>query len=437
MLGGIWRGLTRRAVRTYRTANRVRARVSFSIPVSAPRARDTWTFSTALPDGYPAKRISIEVDLPPLPASLGFSFADHLTDEMGRPTDTIVANGFGALALSRDLGATWKVVPVRGYEQKDMKQLKALGPSTFLAQMGDGDEEKSERLDVVMLNEAGDVTAAVNAQGCRWHGCRAVARAGNTIMYAEYPQNAPVDGQRAASPRVFRSRDEGRSWQVVFERSGQQIRHFHFLQPRPGVPGEWWLTSGDDSHECRVWRSRDDGDSWSDLSAHVGAMIDIDGVTYQRRVFRLTDLIWQGDEVLWATDDILQTAADGHVGARVFRAKIGDRLEPHLIGRGHWHFRNLVDVGDFYVALSQGCPHPKNEPAKERPGVYLIPKVPAAGAPGMVHLFDVPTHSPKRTKLSASRASRAAKDGVFFSLRGRADFFPKGHRVLRWKLSFG
>lgn len=421
MLAGTLRALARRT-KNFGISGRKRSTVP-----------QTWSFETRLPDGYPARRIAIDVSVPHIPSPRGFTFADHVTDEAGRPSDTVVANGFGAFAISRDLGATWKIVPVNGFLDKDIAQLKAIGPSQFLAQAGD---EKSERLDVLAVNDRGDVGAVTPAQSCRWHGCRSVARAGDTIMYAEYPHNEPVDGKRHAASRVFRSRDGGRTWDVVFQQSGAQIRHFHFLQPRPGVSGEWWLTSGDDVHESRVWVSKDDGDTWSDLTGHVSGAVDIDGVTYQRRVFRLTDLAWNGDEIIWGTDDVLKAASDERGRARLFRSKIGDRLEPHLIGFGNWHFRSLIDVSDFYIALSQGCPHPGRDPAKEMPGVYLVPKRAHHSAPGSFHLFDVPGSPGKRTKLSASRASRAAKDGVFFSQRGRADFFPNGHRVLKWKVTF-
>lgn len=399
-------------------------------------AAATWSFETALPDGYAARRIRLDVSLPRDPTHLGFNFADHMTDDMGHPTDTVVAAGAGAFWLSRDLGETWRAVAVPGYEGKRIFQIKAIGPSRFLAQAGDAADETSDQLDVLVLGEDGTVHATSPAQGVRWHGCRAVGTANGTIMYAEYPHNEPVNGRRLATSRVLRSRNDGASWDVVFQQSGEQIRHFHFLQPRPGRIGEWWLTSGDDLHESRVWVSKDDGNTWSDLTAHVADTLDIDGVTYQRRVFRLTDLIWNGDEVIWGTDDILRMASDQRGRARLFRSRIGDNLEPHLVGVGHWHFRNLIDAGDFFVALSQGCPEPKGNHADERPGVYLVPKAPRDGAPGCVHLFDVPSQSPKRTKLSASRASRAAKDGTFFSLRGPLDFFPKGNRILKWTVKF-
>jgi len=68
------------------------------------------------------------------------------------------------------------------------------------------------------------------------------------------------------------------------------------------------------------------------------------------------------------------------------------------------------------------------------PGVFLMPK--KAALPQLVHLFDVDVHSQVRTGFTYSRASRAAKDGTFFTYRGGTDAFPAGHKILRWDVTF-
>jgi hypothetical protein len=152
-------------------------------------------------------------------------------------------------------------------------------------------------------------------------------------------------------------------------------------------------------------------------------------------LFRLTDLAWEGDGIVWGTDDLLQEASD-RPGSGVFRSAVGASLDPRLVGRCHWHVRNLVDVGHSYLALTQGSPAPGANPEEDRPGVYLVPKSPPANGPGLVHLFDIETPPGTRTKLSASRASRTAKDGTFFSLRSPKDAFESMHRIMEWKVEF-
>jgi hypothetical protein len=70
------------------------------------------------------------------------------------------------------------------------------------------------------------------------------------------------------------------------------------------------------------------------------------------------------------------------------------------------------------------------------PGVYLMPKRPVKGASELVHLFDVEVHSSAKTGFTYSRASRAARNGSFFTFRSSTDVFPFGHKILRWDVTF-
>jgi hypothetical protein len=392
-------------------------------------------YAVALPAGYPAERIAVRLSVPRLPSGTTYYFTDHQLDDDGEPTDTVFACATGEFAVSRDLGNSWKRFPLKGRRDQPIIHLKPIGGSRLLAQTArDATERKPTVLDVLLIDEEGRVLAESPQQGCRWHGCRSVAVARNTLMYAEYPLNLPQDGRRLESSRVFRSRDGGQTWHVAFERTGDQVRHFHFLQPRPGVPGEWWLTSGDFGRESRVWLTQDDGDNWQDLTESFTGSVDIGGAEYPRGVFRLTDLIWNRDEIVWGTDDTLGSRREPR--AAVFRSAIGPQLKPELVGHCRWHLRNVVDVGEFYLLTSQGNPHPGNSAGTDRPAVYLMPKVPVPDAPGLVHLFDIECFSDKVTRFTGSRASRAAKRGTFFSSRARFDVFPAGNRILRWDVSF-
>ena len=378
----------------------------------------------ALPPDYPAERIKVRLGIPPVHSRPKLVFSDHAVDQSGRPTDTVLATAIGGFSISHDLGRTWRFVRVKNYPSASVLHVKWLGNSEVLVQVAPAGAQaaKTESVDVLVVHENGTVLAKHEGLGCRWHGCRAVDLANGTLMYAEYPVNPRIDGERRHITRVFRSRDRGRTWSIAFEQPGPNIQHFHFLQARSGTPGEWWLTSGDATHECRIWISRDDGDSWTDLTEAFGKFFYIGEVGYPRKIFRLTDMAWEGSDIVWATDDVLAEATD-HRGAGVFRSTVGDALDPRLVGRCNWHIRSLVDVGHSYLALSQGCPVPGQNPEAERPGVYLVPKKPPPSGPGVFHLFDVPTPPGTKIKLSASRASRAAKDGTFFSHRSPTDAF--------------
>ena len=393
-----------------------------------------------LPAGYPAREIQVRLSVPKLPPSPFLSFSEHVVDASGNPTDTVLASMTGGFAISHDMGVTWQIVKIRDrrFRHHQFRHVKSIGEGEVFTQA------YAERwhpggprvVDNLILNHKGEVLAANRMNGSHWHGPRSVDIANGTLMYAEYPFEDRSGGpENRAVSRVLRSRDRGRSWEPVFERDGTQVRHFHFLQARPGAPGEWWLTSGDSPMESRIWISRDDGDHWEDLTRGFGDPVVLDGLAYPRTLFRLTDLKWEGEDIVWGTDDYLSRNQFPSPGARMFRSP-ADRLAPKLAGKAKWQIRSIVEIGDFYMVLTQGCVRADATPEEKKPGVYLMPKRQIPGAADMVHLFDVDVHSHNRTGFTYSRASRAAKDGTFFTYRASTDVFPFGHRMLRWDITF-
>jgi len=399
--------------------------------VARPRWRKTHVLP--LPDGFGAATVTVTLDVPRLPAYPVLEFAEHVTGEDGHATGTVLATFRRGFALSGDLGETWKYVRIAGWRDHRVIHAKAIGNGEFLLQAVPPRPYESQRRSVALLvvNEAGDVLAANRIEGSRWHGCRSVDCSGDTLMYAEYPYDSddPFAKDRFES-RVFRSRDRGRSWEIV--RSDGAIRHYHLLQARPGVAGEWWLTSGDEPQQCRIWVSRDSGNSWECLTDAFGEFVAAGAERFRHTLFRLTDLAFRDGEIIWGTDDRLR-AAGGLPGARVVRSPCAPALRPEIAGRTPWEIRSLVDIGNAYVFLTQGCARPDSV-QNEGPGVFLLPKAPDSR---LTHLFDVDVHCAIRTGFTYSSASRAAKDGVFFTFRSNTDVFPFGHKILRWEVSMG
>jgi hypothetical protein len=195
------------------------------------------------------------------------------------------------------------------------------------------------------------------------------------------------------------------------------------------------LTSGDESYESRIWVSTNDGDSWRDVSLPDSETVVVDGVPYPRTVFRLTDLVWDGETAVWGTDHYLPRRKQEPRGARVLQS-IALPLAPGLVATVRWPIRSIVDVGDYLFFLSQGPNDLGATAAERRPGVFLMPKQPPPSAPRLVHLFDVEAYSAVPTGFTYSKASRSAHDGVFFTSRAGTDVFPFGHKLLRWEVTF-
>ncbi|HWA91792.1 MAG TPA: hypothetical protein VG889_17270 [Rhizomicrobium sp.] len=396
------------------------------------------TYRVELPQGYPARAVEITIGVPAIPPRPHLEFAEHVVDGEGRATDLVLASAMGGFGISHDLGASWKYVKVDGIADRRVVHVKRIGEDEYLLQVTARIPDRSvpREVEVLVANEAGRVLAANTLAASLWHGCRSVDIAGGVLMYAEYPHEAPgATPERRDTSRVWRSHDRGRSWHVAFE--ARDIRHFHFLQARPGHPGEWWLTSGDAQLESRVWVTKDDGDTWHDVTAAYGTPIRIGAVEYPKTLFRLTDLAWWGDDAIWGTDDFLYAIKGDAQGSRMFRSPCADMLVPSVVGRSKWQIRNLTDAadaGDFLFILTQGCNRADATKDEKMPGVFLMPK--AVHDPQLVHLFDVDVHSDIRTGFTYSRASRAAKDGTFFSYRASTDAFPTGHKILRWDVRF-
>jgi hypothetical protein len=329
-------------------------------------------------------------------------------------------------------------VKVSGFEDYDFVHVKDIGHAEYLVQAKPrmSDPDRVMPLDVLVVNQHGQLLSHHPAMSMRWHGSRGVDFADGVLMYAEYPSNRKKNNRRAA--RVFRSRDRGRSWEVAFEQSGDEVRHFHFLQARPGKKGEWWLTSGDVSHESKIWISKDGGNSWNNVTEFAGDQIRVGGKMYPRLIFRLTDLVWIGNEVVWGTDDYLSGLANA--GARVLRCATDDMLAPQIVGRGLWPMRSIVELDKFALLLSQGAKDKKIAPSMPRdPAVYLMPKVPVEGAPNLVHLFDVECYADDPLTgraFTSSKASRTANNGTFFTFRAPKQIFSSPEKILKWEVTF-
>jgi hypothetical protein len=393
------------------------------------------TFERRLPEERGCNSIRIRVSLPAMPGTKVYAFADHVLDAEHRPTDRVLATCTGGFAISEDLGRNWRPVMLRDYAHLAFVNAKMLPSGEVLLQAIEPDQTvlpPDEMVHLIVADLGGKVLHQSRLRGARWHGPRAIDTSGDTLMYAEYTRNGPRRGPvpRRAS-RVFRSRNFGRSWEMVVEEAG--VRHFHFLQARPNRIGKWWLASGDGEAESRIWKSVDDGDSWIDQTAAFGAKVKIGESTFSRRLFRLTDLMWDDENIVWGSDDALLsgTRTDNGIqtpapGSRVFHGDPGSGRPPDILGTCGGAVRNMVQVAEHYLLLTQSSPLGDATP----PGVFLMWDTRAAP----LHLFDVGRYSAKDAGFTLSRASRGARNGVFFTYCPARQLFDLPHQILKWEV---
>ena len=393
-------------------------------------------YVTRLPEGFGAQRAVVRLSAPEMPVGQDYSFSEHVMRD-GKPTDTVIACTVGGFAISEDLGRTWKHMKVKGFGRYPILHARMLSNGEILLQATDLYRDRQRRqCHLLVVDLEGKLLSSTKVDGAYWHGPRSIDMCEQTLMYAEYTPN-PTIGRRSGPTkvsRVLRSRDFGRSWNPVFETD--RVRHFHFLQARPGQPGEWWLSSGDAEEECRIWRSTDDGDTWTDLTADFGFTVESEPMRYTRRIFRLTDLAWLDDGVLWGTDDPLKQVygeiekQQAALGARAFLWSGAGDSPPRTVGFCGRSVRSIVELEEHFVFITQAeLPYSKNPPT-----VLMMPKRTDLGSDALVPLFEVESFNQSRPGFTYSRASRAAKDGVFFTYRSADDVFARPGRILRWEV---
>src|SRR6266545_4126403 len=163
-----------------------------------------------------------------------------------------------ALGCARELGtvgAFWertgaRVRVVRHFLRLGVHHLFPLGDGAFL---------------VVLRRRAYRVDASGRVESCFKfpRGNKPAAKGvcvdpNGNVFVAEYALN----GDRALPAMLHRSRDGGRTFEIVHEFRPGEVRHYHFVQWDP-YGRCLWMGTGDADAECQLFTSSDAGDSWS------------------------------------------------------------------------------------------------------------------------------------------------------------------------------
>ncbi|MBC2776029.1 class I SAM-dependent methyltransferase [Parasphingopyxis marina] len=386
--------------------------------------------------------IKLTLTIPSVPAAGRLaSFAEHIAG-----TGTVVGTMPGGVLVSEDMGENWRAITFPEVPDVEFENCFTTRSGIHLLQTKTDDAfDGKPGTPSVIHRFAPDWSYldAVPIGDHRWHGTSSIGQHGDTIIWAEYPHNAgnhtPGKEDQAISPRVFRSRDEGATWETVFSQSGENIRHFHTLLADPHVPGQWWLSSGDRPHECRVWLSRDDGDNWIDIT-NIKPDVDLNAQAYPQSVQRYTDLWLDKDRVIWGSDDWLGSPRNAMLsdapdignqrrsGSRMF---VSDRvvpLQPRNLGWVGNPVRSIIDVGPALIATTEA-----KYDVLTRPQICLVAK---DGRPLVQELLAVDVAEDEKSGFTYSRSSHAAVNGTFFTFRSSRDLGQYATRILQWHVEF-
>ena len=389
-------------------------------------------------------------------------FAEHVAGHNHVSRGLVTALGVGRIFISIDNGESWQKIPVGKAERRYFTNAFTTSDGFHLVQAYTEREESRRNIRNSNPNKASIfifspewslVDIAEPAQSV-WHGSASIDQQGDTIMFAEYPdngimyrldRNSPEWAEKVLGVGVFRSRDNGRNWQKVFELEPGVVRHFHTLVADPHEPGVWWLSSGDRPGECRVWRSPDDGDSWEEwTNSSPDISLPPDAGSMAQAAFRYTDVVVGKEFLFWGADDYMgpldkrgpEWALADRTGSRLYLADKKKPLRLREIGFCGHPVRSIVDIGEGYIITTE-AKHYDFRPqvffvAKEDVNQVLERGVQQANV--AQHLMDLDNHEARPTGFSYSLASRQSLNGRFFTRRMPWDVFHARPGILQWDI---
>jgi Methyltransferase domain len=410
----------------------------------------TFSVPAELPD---ADRILFEISVPPIPESLKFcEFAEHVLDPAsGEPTDQVIVVGKGRIGVSDDLGRTWIRIEPLGFENTEFINSFTTQSGRHILQargwlgLNDTAAPELRHGQLFVFSSEWELLTVVKAGDAHWHGSASVSERNGTIMFAEYHDNlAKYDPKfktsdlikRVRPCAVWRSRDDGISWEKVFEQDVANIRHFHTVCADPFEKDVWWLSSGDRPGECHVWRSADDGGTWVECSDPDPNIILPPG--YQRKkevAHRHTDAVLTRDYLIWGADDLLGSDSEfdqavplhHRAGSRIYRSLKTIPLKIEEVAYIGHPIRSMIDVGPGWIVTAEG----KSPSSGHRPSIYFVDK----SFEQVIKICDTDNYRNRASGLTYSKASRKSKDGRFFSFKEHYDLFDNSPRIAQYTIS--
>lgn len=419
----------------------------------SPRSAGLFRSTKIIPDdGSGYAKISVEIEaLDFAPEASFIRFAEHEQDKKtGEMTKRVVALYDGIIAISDDLGKSWKILQYPDLIGERFWNSFNIDDTTTLIQTygweGPKDsrnESKSAKL--YLLGADLNLVEVEFAGSAHWHGSWSIDQLGGTIMFAEYQPNVThrVPGAGDYPPRnsrIFQSKSGGKKWREVFAVPPTRARHFHTLVADRYSPKTWWATTGDRSSESIIFRTQDDGETWQDLTNRSPQIDCPAGFELSvQSAQRLTALVVTSNELIWGCDDIFgpisafndNVGMPKRTGARMYSSSKLGAISP--IDRAYCGqpIRSLVDVGAGYLAIS--------ESKISHPVTGLSPQVTYVSKRKLslsTRVCNLPVVRSAPTGFTYSRTSRAHSGGVFFTYRGPDDVFQGQSRILKWTVEF-
>ena len=361
-----------------------------------------------------------------VPLKKGGRFSEHVVEGLNNSSRQVICTRKKTLMISNDRGLTWKNWDIPNITSI-MNTFTTYSGKVILCCKPIAGNDKF--LNIIF--DKGNVVHSTEGGYSIWHGSYSIDESDGTIMYAEYHENRnSFEGETSS---VFRSKDDGLTWENIFSVDFPGIRHFHTCIALGN--SIWIISSGDAPEQSRFWRSEDDGDSWIEITQENPNISRV-APEKQQLLHRTTAMLQNEGRIMWCTDDMLgnfsnynRQEGEFSSGSRFVSAQSTDdlRLKVHCtIGLP---VRSMIDVGPGYIVITEA----KYLNHIKKPSVFLIMKDDLESC----HLItELPNLRNEKTGGTYSFASKFVDNEGYFFTRIENDIFSGGnYYALGWRFT--
>lgn len=234
--------------------------------------------------------------------------AVHSDDDLLFLEDALTKNSHEVIAVTRRTNrivrmageAMFDEIDISGYCKKKIKNCYTLKNGNRILQT-------AEPCDNYLVDVNFQLIKKVSAGRRLWHGTNSIdSNINGTVMYAEYTATKEKGGQPLY---VWCSHDFGSTWHVAMEKTSSPVygvgecRHFHTCFSDPDVDGRWYVTTGDVRRDNCFFYSDDNGLTWDKAKVKCISPGGLISDQFRDNVFRFTSSYFDGDDIVWPTDD--------------------------------------------------------------------------------------------------------------------------------------
>lgn len=222
--------------------------------------------------------------------------------------DALTSNGREVIAVTRDKNSLVRISHDDVCESFDISSYcKRKIKNCHTLQNGNRVLQTAEPCDMYLVDADFQLIKKVSAGKRLWHGTNSIdSNESGTVMYSEY---IATKTKMAQPLYVWCSHDFGRTWTVAMEKVSSPVygvgecRHFHTCFADPDIEDRWYVTTGDIKRDNCFFYSDNNGRTWEKAEVEFITPGGLIPEQFKDNVFRFTSSYFDGDDIVWPTDD--------------------------------------------------------------------------------------------------------------------------------------